>query len=255
MVANDPRSTVKSVETTLSVIQQLHHGGTVTLNEIADKIGKSRSTVHRHLLTLKKEGYVIANGGEYSLSLQFLTHGGLVRDRMFASDIIDDKVRQISDRTGERAQFMVEENGERVYVYTYSGPQGVKTDTAIGKRGPLHVSAAGKSILANLPENRVERILTDINFSDATNQTIENREKLENELASVREQGYSFNDEGSTEGLRAVGVPVKHPDGSVFGAISVSGPAHRFTDEYFREELPNLLLGAANELELNLKYA
>lgn len=254
MSKDDPRSTVKSVETTLSVIQRLHNAGAATIDEIADDIGKSRSTVHRHLVTLTEEGYVVTNRSEYSLSLLFLTHGGLVRDRMFASDLINDKVRQISDRTGERAQFIIEENGQRVYVYTYSGPQGVKTDASVGKRGWLHVSAAGKAILANLPANRRERILDDIDFPHAPDQKIGNRETLENELITIRERGYAFNDQESTEGLRAVGVPIRHSDGSVLGAISVSGPAHRFTDDYFREELPNLLLGAANELELNLKY-
>jgi DNA-binding IclR family transcriptional regulator len=39
------------------------------------------------------------------------------------------------------------------------------------------------------------------------------------------------------------------------GALSVSGPAHRMKGEWFESEIPDLLLGSTNELELNLEYA
>jgi DNA-binding IclR family transcriptional regulator len=135
-------------------------------------------------------------------------------------------------------------------MYTHAGPDAVKTDATIGKRGPLHVSAAGKAILANLPANRRDQILDGI----AVPETSE-REALDSELETVRDRGYAFNDEESTSGLRAVGVPIRHRSDTVLGAISVSGPANRLTGDYFREELPNLLLGTVNEIELNIEYS
>lgn len=255
MTNDEPRSIVKSIDTTLDVIQYLHRHETATIEEVAAAIDSSTSTVHRHLVTLRERGYVIGEDGEYRLSFMFLTHGGKTRDRMFATDMVNEKVQQIAERTEERAQFMVEENGERVYLFTHFGSSGVKTDANVGKRGPLHISAAGKAILAHLPEERIDAILDGVEFDRLTDRTITTREELEAELAEIHDQNYAFNDEESTESLRAVGVPIRFDDGTVFGAISVSGPAHRFQNEYFYEELPELLLGAANEIELNLKYA
>lgn len=254
MTDDELRSTVASVETLLDVVQCLHYLGTASIETVAKEIGVSTSTVHRHLVTLRQRGYVVVDDGEYSLSLMFLTHGGKVRKRIFASDLVNEKVQQLSEQTDERVQFMTEENGERVYVYTYSGPSGVKTDATIGKRGPLHVSAAGKAILANLPEERTAEILDQTSFDQATERTITDRETLEEELTEVRECGYAFNDQESTDRLRAIGAPITFKHDKVFGAISVSGPAYRLRGDYFREELPALLLGAANEIELNLKY-
>jgi len=150
---------------------------------------------------------------------------------------------------------MVEENAQRVYVFTYSGPSGVKTDATVGKRGPLHVSAAGKAILANLPSDRIEVILNSKPLGGPTKNAASHPDALREELEEIRKRGYAYNDEESTEGLRAVGVPVHDGNGSILGAFSVSGPAHRFRDTYFHEELPDLLMGAANEVELNLKYS
>lgn len=255
MTTDSSKSGIKSVDTTLDIVQTLHDIETATIEEIADESESTTSTVHRHLVTLRKRGYVTHIDGQYRLSLLFLTHGGKTRDRLIASDMLDRRVRQISEQTGERAQFMIEENGERVYVHTHSAPSGVKTDTRVGKRGTLHVSAGGKAILANLPEERLDSILEESSFRLVTNNTITDRESMIDELETIRERGYAFNDEESTEGLRAVGVPICFDNGTVFGAISVSGPAHRFRGDYFYEELPGLLLGTANEIELNLRYA
>jgi len=249
------RNGVKSVGTTADVVAYLHDSGGGTIDEIADAVGVGSSTVHRHLVTLRNRGYVVTEGGEYRLSLKFLTYGGTVRDRVPAGELIEQKVRQLSEETGERAQFVVEEHGERVYVFTHTGPNAVKTDATIGKRGPLHTTASGKAILANLAPECLDEVLGEEPFDRTTPNTIVDRESLDAELETIREQGYAFNEQESTDGLRAVGVPIDREDGTVLGAISLSGPANRLTGEYFRDGLPDLLLGTVNEIELNIEYS
>lgn len=255
MKKNSENAGVKATETTLRLIEFLHGSAGGTLTEIANELGVGTSTVHRHLATLKENGYVVTEDGTHYLSLQFLTLGGGTRGRISNDELIDKKVQQIADETGERAQFIVAEHGERVYVFTHTGSNAVTTDATIGKRGPLHVSAAGKAIMANLPEHRLEGILGAESLAAKTKHSITERSSLEAELEAIREQGYAFNEEESTTGLHAVGVPVNHGDGHVIGAISISGPANRLKGKYFREELPDLLLGAVNEIELNLRYS
>lgn len=255
MNRNRKEDGVKAVGTTADIVAYLHDSGGGTLDEIADTVGVGTSTAHRHLVTLRDRGYVVTDGSEYRLSLKFLTHGGKVRDRVPARDLIQQKVRQLSEETGERAQFVVEEHGERVYVFTHTGPNAVKTDATIGKRGPLHTTASGKAILANLAPERLDGVLGAEPFERMTPNTIVDRESLDAELETIREQGYAFNEQESTDGLRAVGVPIDREDGTVLGAISLSGPANRLTGEYFRDELPDLLLGTVNEIELNIKYS
>lgn len=254
MARNEPRSAVKAVETTLAIIDALQEHRSATIDELADAVGVGSSTVHRHLVTLRREGYVISEDGEYRLGMKFLTHAGQIRTQIPCNELISRKVRQLGRETEERVQFIVEEHGDRVYVFTYAGQNAVRTDASIGKRGPLHVSASGKSILAALPDDRVDEILSEKPLEAITSNSITSRETLEGELEEVRERGYAFNDEESISGLRAIAVPVTYGD-DVLGALSVSGPANRLTGEYFREELPDLLLGTVNEIELNLEYS
>jgi len=102
---------------------------------------------------------VIQDGDEYRLSLRFLHLGQGVRTSRTAYQLVKEKVEWLADETGERSQFIVEEQGCGVYMFCELGTDGVQTDSEIGKRIPLHATAAGKAILctSGLPRRRDHR--------------------------------------------------------------------------------------------------
>jgi DNA-binding IclR family transcriptional regulator len=199
--------------------------------------------------------YVRKDGDEYDLGLRFLTLGGRVQSQQPGFDLAKTKVDQLAAETNERSQFIVEEHDYRFYVYTQTGENAVQTDATIGKRGYLHASAAGKAILANLPEPRVREIIDHHGLPQVTEQTITDEGELFEELERIRGRGYAYNREESTQGLRALGSTITCQDGVVIGAISISGPAHRLKGERFESELPDLIMGVTNEIELRLEYS
>lgn len=254
MTDNSENNTVSTLDTALSIVHTIESNGESTLSEISTELEISTSTVHRHLNTLRKHDYLVREGTEYRLGMRFLTLGGHVQTNKQVFDLAKQKVDQLAAETGERVQFVVEEDGLRYYLYTQSGENAVQTDASIGKNGPLHESASSKAILAELSKERVEEIIDERGLSASTEQTITDREELFAELDTIRESGVAFNNEEATPGLRAVGAAVCDPDGGPAGGLSISGPAHRFKGDLYREELPNLVLAAANELELKLAY-
>ncbi|SFK89345.1 transcriptional regulator, IclR family [Halogranum rubrum] len=251
---NAQTNTVSSVEKALDVIELLRESGTARLSTVARDLDLSKSTAHRHLKTLEQRGYVVDTDDGYALSLQFLDLGEFTRTRNPAYQLAMEKVDELARRTDERAQFMVEEHGRAVYVYRKTGNHAVKADSFPGKRVPVHASAAGLAILSKLPDSRVEAILAQHGLEALTSKTITDRDELFAELECIRERGYSINDQGTIEGLRAVGAAVTDADGTVIGGLSISGPINRMRGERFEEEFPSLLLGATNELELNIAY-
>lgn len=247
-------SEVKATETSLEIIEALSDLEGGRINELANHLDLAPSTVHRHLSTLRNRNYVTKEGDTYVLGTQFLTLGGYIQDREYGYRLAKPKVEQLADQTDERAQFMVEENGQRIYIHTAVGEHAVRTDARIGKRGCLHCSAGGKAILAHLPEHRVEEIIEQWGLPSVTEHTITDRETLFEQLRQIRKREVAFNYEESTARLNAVGTAVKRPDGRVLGALSVAAPAHRFKGTRFKDEIPDLALGVANELELNIEY-
>lgn len=255
MASNAGHRHIKALEKAIEIVRAVQELEGARVTELADHLDLPASTVHSHLATLEANEYLVKEGDVYHIGLKFLHHGGYASRRKTGYDMAIEKVHEIAAETRERAQFTVEEHGRLIYIHTATGDHAVHVDARIGKQSLLHASAAGKSILANLPAPRIEEILAAAPLTAVTENTITERARLDDELATIREQGFSFNKEESIEGLRAVGVPINGPDGRVIGAFSVSGPTHRMKGDWFEEEIPDLLLGTANELELNIAYS
>jgi len=226
-----------------------------TLQELDDHLELPKSTIHRHLATLQDSGFIREEGGEYDIGFRFLELGEYTRNRKGAYQLAAEPVEDLAEETGERAQFVVEEHGEGVYLYIETGQHAVRTGLAIGHRIHLHSTAAGKVILSYLPDDRVEEILDDRGLPPLTDSTITKRGELYDQLSEVRKRGYAFNREENIDGLRAVAGPVTDEDDELVGVLSISGPSNRMKGEWFTSELPDLVLGTANELELRIAYA
>lgn len=246
---------VKSLKTTFEVIDALQELGQSGVTELANHIGLSKSSIHKHLNTLAAYDYVVKEGEEYRLGFRFLDIGGHARTQFPGTNIIKPKVQELAEETNEVAQYMTEECGRAVVLFREADQSGVSSRTRVGTRMYLHQIASGKAILAKLSRSRVIEILDRHGLPRATDNTITDREELFAELDEIREQGISYSYGESTKGLYAVAVPMSAPNGSVLGACVVSGPSHRMRGEPMEKEIPNLLLSVVNEIELNIRHS
>lgn len=253
MTTKDSRI-LKTGDTMLTVVDLLKERDGARVEEVASRLDISPSTAYRHLNTLAEHGYVVNEGDRYRLGMRFLAIGGYTRNEKNAYNRARNTIEELAEETGERAQFIVEEHGRRITVHMESGEKAVQAGKNIGYRGYLHSSSAGKAILAKLSDDRVREIIDQTGLPQQTDHSITSQAELLEELDEIREQGFALNDQESTVGLRAVGTTVSYPDDRLLGAISVSGPKNRIKNDLFRRELPELLSGKANELELKVEY-
>lgn len=254
MASPSDGSGIDALDTASAVLAGLKETEGAGVSELAAELDLAKSTVHRHLTSLADHGWVVKRGDRYRIGFRFLEFGEHTRTRTQGYRMAGRTVEELAAETEERAQFLVEERARGVYLYREWGRRAVRTDPGIGRRAPLHATSAGKAILAWLPEERVAEILDRRGLDRLTERTITDRDALFDELERVRERGYAVNDREKLEGVRAVGVPVRDAGGRVFGGLSVSAPAHRLKDDRLESEIPDLLRGLANELELNLAH-
>lgn len=251
MDENSPK--VRSVGRVFAIVEAITDLETASLAAIAEKTGIPESTVYRYLNSLETNEYVVREDNGYEVGLRFLRIGRMAQMKQKEYQFAKSITEEIAEETNERAQFTVAEHGYVFGVYKATGERAVETDNYIGKPNPMHATSTGKAILAEWDEEDVRNLVDQRGIPALTEQTITDIDDLLDELADIRERGVSYNRQENTEGLRAAAVPVNSPDG-VFGALGVSGPAHRMDRERFESEIPDLLLGSANELELRIKY-
>lgn len=254
MKNEDPRR-VKTAETSFRIIEIIQSLDGATLSELAAELELAKSTIHRHVHTLEDMGYVTREGREFFPSLKYLELGEYVKNRRPEFQLAKQTVEDLASETGELTQFEVEEHGMGVFVHRAHGDQAVRTDPGIGTRVPLHVNACGKSILAFLPRERVEEVISRHGLTEFTDNTITDRMELEDELEQIRERGFSFNLEERVTGMNAIAAPVRYPSGQVIGSIGFGGPSHRMKADRLEDEYSDLILGVANQLELNIVHS
>ena len=244
--------TLKTSTLSFRVIELLEELEGARVTEVAEELDIPPSTAHSHLATLEELGYVIKEGDFYHPSLEFLRHGNYVRNRKEEYRIAEMYTDKLHERTDCRSIFVVEEHGRGVFLHTASGERPEWRHEELGNKLYLHNTAVGKAILAEMPDRRVDEILERWGLPEQTDRTITDREELMDELDAVRERGYAFNRGENITDMWAVGVAVTGRDGQVVGAFSASGAAKTMQGDWFTDELPESVLGIANEFELDL---
>lgn len=252
--SDDNRRNVDSLVRAFNILEEIRLLEGARISELAEKTGYAKSTIHAHLTTLREHNYVVKEGDIYDIGLLIHRMGEYAGTRQTIYREAEEVVQNLSAETGERAQFLVEENTQGYFLHRSVGDEAVKIDSEFERIIPLHASAAGKAVLAYLPEDRRLNIINSGQLVSLTENTTTDPAKLQTELETVREEGIAISFEETVKRLNAVGVPVLDINDRVLGALSVSGPAHRLKGDRLRNDIPELLLGKSNELELNTTY-
>ncbi|WP_435320407.1 IclR family transcriptional regulator [Haloarchaeobius sp. TZWSO28] len=247
--------TLKSLERSFAIVSELKARETAGVTELADATGLSKSSVHKHLATLCAGDFVTKDDSTYRLGLRFLDLGGHVRNQLEGNKLIQQKLRELAEESGETAQFTVREHGRAVVLYREAGSHGVFSKGRVGKRFHIHHTAAGKAMLAQMSRADVQHIIDTYGLSAATESTITSESELFDELDAIRERGFAVNEGESTKGLRSAAATILSPEDEILGAFAIAGPAHRLKDDRLMNEIPDLLHRSVNELELNLAHS
>ena len=101
----------------------------------------------------------------------------------------------------------------------------LRMSAGIGRCFPLHRGAASKALLAAGPADASTWRRA------ATRLTPAERAQLEAEIGVLRQRGYADSTGETVPGAASVAAPIRMPGGAIAGAVSVAGPAARFSPE------------------------
>ncbi|WP_121743116.1 IclR family transcriptional regulator [Natronorubrum halophilum] len=216
-------NTVKTTARSLDIIETLRQLNGARLTEIADAVGLPASTVHNHISTLQKRGYVIKQGHQYHVGLRFLDIGDYARRTREAYLPAQDELDQLASETGQTAFLLTEENGVGVMLYVSSDDGAVPVDLRPGKRIPLHTSGVGQAYMAYLSDEEIDEIIDRFGLPERTDSTISDPGELHTVLAEVRERGLAIDVGGRLPGVTSIGTAVKNESGKAVAAIGIAG--------------------------------
>ena len=237
---------VQALERGLKLLAVIAEADGLSLTGLAQRAGIAPSTAHRILVTLKAGGFVYCDPhGGYLIGVQaFRIGSAFLRNRKLA-DAGRGVMRRLMEDSGETVNMGIEDDGYVVFISQTESHQSVRAFHRPGSRSLLHASSIGKAIMAAHDDDEAIERLHRSGMPKFTERTIVDPAALLADLAQVRKRGWAIDNEERAEGLRCVGAAVYNEHGEVIGAISVSGPTVRMTEERIGELGPMVKRAAA----------
>ena len=197
------------------------------VTEVSRELEIHKSTAYRLLTTLRDRGLVEQDAAteKYRLGFGLVLLARAVRADLDILGCARPVCERLSERTGETVTIAVLEGDDAVVIH-----QSISRASALGvdwtgRHTPLHATAAGKIFLAYMPEDQLLRILEGP-LERFTENTIVDPASLKGHARKILDAGHGYTTVEELEtGLNAVGAPIRGADGTVVGAVSVSGPA------------------------------
>lgn len=246
---------VQSVDRAVTVLEILAQRGEAGVSEVAEAIDVHKSTAFRLLGALEAHGMVEQEGerGKYRLGFGIVRLAGAVTGRIDVTKHGRGICERLADVLGETMNIAVLESHHVINLDQVRGQSAITAQNWVGRLTPMHCTSSGKVLLAHLSEERRGELVAAAGLDRMTARTVTSRQRLEEELIRVREQGYAMTVEEYEEGLNAMAAPVRSRDGEVVAALTASGPAFRLTEERMHELAPALVEGA-DELSRRLGH-
>ncbi|NWJ48611.1 MAG: IclR family transcriptional regulator [Chloroflexi bacterium] len=229
------RHTVQSVERTFDIMEALaEFKRPVTLSELSAKVDLNISTVHRLLSTLIERGYARQDHatGRYSVGNRLVALASGLDGGGDLQSAARPALQQLARVIGETANLSVRSGDQLVYIDQVQSDRLMRMFTRVGTSVPLYCTGSGKLFLAfgSEPaalERDLNRYLLSNRLESRTPATFTDPLALKKELQTIRERGYSFDNEEMEEGVICVAAPILDRAGQIVACLSISGPTSR----------------------------
>lgn len=238
MKSTSPYYRVKSVKKALKILEVLSTKKEASLSELSHILKLTKTNVHRLLLTLIENGFVLVseNNFKYTLSLKLFVLGGSVNQRSILINMAFPYMEKLAKFSRETINLGILFNNEVLYIEKIDSPEHLRIDSPIGKTDPAYCTSMGKCLLSGLEKKGLEKYIRSNNPLKAlTKSTITDPKKLIAELEKVKKNGYAIDREELLAGIRCIGSPIHDEHGKVIAALSISGPSVRMTNKKIRE--------------------
>ena len=246
---------IQSLDRALDVLGCIASANGLSLSEIAAELGQSPATVYRILTTyaardmlemdpITQEWFIGA--ASFRAGSAFLKRTGMVERAR-------PHMRALMLETGETANLGIENGGQVLFLSQVETHENIRAFFPPGAQSPMHTSGIGKALLAHGDDQRITDYVDAQDLTRFTKNTVCERDDLRAELTRIKAQGFAFDNEEKSTGMRCVAAPIFNSYGEAIAGISISGPSARLTLERIAP-VSDIVIEQAHALSHSLGY-
>jgi len=224
MVDDRTDAGVRSVLLALDVLEGVAFSGEeVGVTQLAERLGMTKGSVHRHLLTFVERGYLVQNPSttKYALGPKSRLLARLAPDTDLVQ-LADGPMRELRDRLGHSVVLSATAPRGALVLNAVSGTSAIEIGVRPGSELSFHASAQGKVLLAFAPRPQQQRILSRP-LQRFTPHTITDPKRLDEELARAMKLGFAAAPEEVLLGINALAAPIFDDKDSCIGSLALVG--------------------------------
>jgi DNA-binding IclR family transcriptional regulator len=245
---------IQSIERAAAILRLLSgRNRRLGVVQLAGELELPKTTVHGILRTLASVGFVEQDpeSGKYQLGAALLHMGSSYLDgnelRTRALNWSD----SLAARSGESVRIGTLHESQVLVVHHVFRPDDSRQALEVGALQPAHATAMGKVLLA--AHRYVGAELAEAGLAQFTAATITGPDALLTELEDVLERGWAADAEELVAGEVSLAAPIHDRRGLTVGAIGISGPVERMSDNGSpRMELVSFVREAARSVSRDL---
>ena len=203
--------------------------GPITLAELADRLGLTRSTTHRLASALVDRRYLtfVPRTG-YSLGPKLIELGFQVQDKLDLPRVAAPHLERLAVLTEDTVHLGVLDEGRVLYLDKIPGTRRVNLSSRIGEVQPVSSTGLGKALILD----QDEEAWADFFRTEASQRRMP--VSLSQWLTRMRHYAqldYAFDLEENEDQVRCVAAPIRDVSGKIVAAISVASAAQYMSDE------------------------
>jgi DNA-binding IclR family transcriptional regulator len=252
IVDNEPTGS-QSIERAVAVLRAIGaagQGGAIVA-AVATASGLNRTTVHRIVAALSREGLIDRDeaSGRCFLGVEIAALGTLASARHGIHQRAITALARLSAHSADTAFLSTPSGFDSVCLHREDGSFPIRTQVLWpGQRLPLGVGAGGLALLAAMPDETVTAVL-EVNRArldrDYPNFA---GDRLPLFIERARRDGFATNQGMIVPGSWAVGVAIRNSHGQPIAALSIAAIEARMSEDR-RSEIAALLLQERDQLE------
>jgi DNA-binding IclR family transcriptional regulator len=233
---------VRSVQRALDILSLLSEDRPlIAVRDIVAATGLAKTTVIRLVQTLEQSGLLWATSSGYMAGPGLWRWAHLARRSWELPPETQRMMRDLAARERETVNVYVARDIVRVCIAQQESPQPLRHVVHVGDELPLWAGASAKVLLRSASPALLARVARSSPYGDG------HVRRLQEWIDDAAQRGYAVSNGEREEGLAAVAVPILGRSGTVIAALTLSGPAVRFTEERV-DGFVKALLAAAQQI-------
>src|SRR5665647_2331675 len=225
---------VQSLGRAFAILEEVaRHREGIGLADLSKLVGLHNSTTLHLAKTMVSLGYIRQEKEtkRYRVGRPLFALAASALDEIEMVNVATPVLEDLSRETGESSHFAVRMGDAVVVIARTSGPGAFQLTDRVGVVRPAHCTALGKVILASLRPDQLERFLERVELKPSTEKSITEIPQLLREIAEIRRTGVAYDDGEFNIEVRCIAVPVKDFTGQIVGALGISGPIWRMSNQ------------------------